>query len=107
VVFATKPQPARQMIDEALEADLPVWWVTADEVHGAAPIHAVLACRGVGYVLAVVRDWQVFTGIGRQRVDAIAAVLSVRSWRRPTATTTSLDRQHHHQAAPAVAAGPQ
>uniref|UniRef100_UPI00358DBC22 transposase n=1 Tax=Micromonospora purpureochromogenes TaxID=47872 RepID=UPI00358DBC22 len=37
VEFATKPALARQMIAAALDAGVPVGWVTGDEVYGASP----------------------------------------------------------------------
>jgi len=51
--FATKPQLALQMIEEALDAGLRVGFVTADEAYGLDPfLRSALQQRGVGYVLA-------------------------------------------------------
>ena len=60
--FATKPALARQMIADALDAGTPAAWVTADEVYGQDPaLRAELACRGLGYVLAVAKSHPVTT----------------------------------------------
>ena len=37
VGFRTKPQLARVVLERALDAGVPAWWVTADEVDGGDP----------------------------------------------------------------------
>jgi SRSO17 transposase len=52
--FATKPELARQMLQRALDAQVPAAWVTADEVYGGNPsLRGWLEARGLPYVLAV------------------------------------------------------
>jgi SRSO17 transposase len=52
--FATKPQLALRMIEEALDAGVQASFVTGDEVYGNDPLlRARLRERGIGYVLAV------------------------------------------------------
>jgi SRSO17 transposase len=52
--FATKPALATEMITRVLDAGTPAGWVTGDEVYGQDPkLRAELACRGLGYVLAI------------------------------------------------------
>jgi hypothetical protein len=54
VEFRTKPQLAQLMLERALDAGVPAWWVTADEVYGGSPtLRQWLEGRGVGHVLAV------------------------------------------------------
>jgi SRSO17 transposase len=54
VGFRTKPQLARVMLERALDAGVPAWWVTADEVYGGDPTLRVwLEDQGLSYVLAV------------------------------------------------------
>lgn len=54
VQFATKPQLAWQMIEDALDGGVDAAWVTGDEVYGNdAVLRARLRARGIGYVLAV------------------------------------------------------
>jgi len=54
IKFATKPQLALQMIEDALDAGVDAAWVTGDEVYGNdALLRAKLRARQIGYVLAV------------------------------------------------------
>src|SRR5215216_6149777 len=54
VEFRTKPQLARMLLERALDAEVPAWWMTADEVYGGDPaLRDWLEDRGVSYVLAV------------------------------------------------------
>jgi SRSO17 transposase len=84
--FATKPALARQMITRALEAGTPAAWVAADEVYGQDPaLRAELACRGLGYVLAVAKSHPVGTAIGPRPAIELARRLPVRAWQRLSA----------------------
>jgi SRSO17 transposase len=83
VEFATKPALARQMITAALDAGVPVGWVTGDEVYGADPgLRDDIEQRAIGYVLAVGCDRRVAVNDGRTlvRVDEIAARIPSREW---------------------------
>lgn len=54
VQFATKPQLALRMIEDALDAGVQAAFIAGDEVYGNDPVlRARLRTRGVGYVLAV------------------------------------------------------
>jgi SRSO17 transposase len=56
VVFRTKPQLARGMLERGLDAGVPASWVTADEAYGGDPaLRRWLEGCGVSYVLAVKR----------------------------------------------------
>jgi len=86
VVFATKPALARAMIARALDAGTPASWVAGDEVYGNDPqLRADLHERGIGYVLAVARDHQVRTGIGKRRAVDLAVRLPTGVWQRHSA----------------------
>ncbi|MGH3659664.1 MAG: IS701 family transposase, partial [Micromonosporaceae bacterium] len=86
VVFATKPELARQMIARALDAGVDAEWVAGDEVYGQSPdLRRELETRGVGYVLAVASSHRVTLGIGVRRVDQVAAALPKRAWQRASA----------------------
>ncbi|MEV0611666.1 IS701 family transposase [Polymorphospora rubra] len=83
VGFATKPALARQMIAAALDAGVPVGWVTADEVYGADPgLRTDLEEGGIGYVLAVGCDRRVAVNDGRTLVrgDTLAERIPTREW---------------------------
>ncbi|WP_323373674.1 IS701 family transposase [Plantactinospora alkalitolerans] len=85
VGFATKPALARQMIAAALDAGVPVGWVTGDEVYGADPgLRADLEHRGIGYVLAVGCDRRVHVNDGRTliRVDDLADRIPTAEWQQ-------------------------
>jgi len=57
VGFATKPQLAWKMIEQALDGGVIAGWVTGDEVYGNDTVlRARLRGRGAGYVLAVRSD---------------------------------------------------
>ncbi|SCG43637.1 SRSO17 transposase [Micromonospora inositola] len=84
--FATKPQLAARMIDEAVAAGLPCRWVAGDEAYGGDPrLAAALRGHRLGYVLAVACSHQVITGIGSRRVDHLAAGLTRTAWQRVSA----------------------
>jgi SRSO17 transposase len=52
--FATKPELARQMLQRAVQAGVPVTWVTGDSVYGGHwPLRHWLEAQPVAYVLAV------------------------------------------------------
>ena len=71
VGFATKPQPAGDMIGAALDGGITAGWVAADEVYGNDPaFRARLRSRGVGFVLAVSCDHRVPIDGGPVRVRA-------------------------------------
>ena len=54
VVFATKPQIARELLSAAFDADVPCAWVFADAVYGSdKSLRMMLERRGKHYVLAV------------------------------------------------------
>jgi SRSO17 transposase len=81
VGFATKPKLATTMLTRALDAGVPVAWVTGDEVYGADPtLRAELETRGIGYVLAVACDHRVVAGGDTDRVDALLRRVPARAW---------------------------
>jgi len=84
--FATKPQLARQMLQHAFDAQVPVTWVTGDSVYGDdRRLRVWLEGRAQAYVLAVSgkeyvwRDWQ------QHQVKTILAALPHDGWTRLSA----------------------
>ncbi len=74
------------MIIGALDAGIPVSWVTGDEVDGADPgLRAALEDRQVHYVLAVAKSHPVTTAAGAVRADLLARRLPPRAWQRLSA----------------------
>src|SRR5512135_415778 len=79
--FSTKPQLATQMLTDAVGAEVPFGWVTADEVYGVnAAFRADLRARGISYVLAVSCRTLVELPVGRRRVDRLVATLPTTAW---------------------------
>src|SRR5699024_4455071 len=86
VEFATKPQLAAQMITRAVQAEVPVRWVAADEVYGGnTTLRRQLETQQLGYVLAVSCDHRVRTSAGTTRADTVVASLPRRAWQRVSA----------------------
>jgi SRSO17 transposase len=83
VVFATKPQLAREMLSRALDAEVPAAWMTADEVYGSD--HAFRGfCeeRRLNYVVAISSATHLFLNGRRRAVGKHAAEVPADAWRR-------------------------
>lgn len=104
-VFQTKPEQARQMLEEAWSRGVPMRWVTGDEVYGNAPeLRNAIESAGKSYVLAVsssmrvrplVQNKQKLLGNGRKQratpadadVRTVAEVTrDLRTWERMCVT---------------------
>ncbi len=86
IAFATKPQLAERMLRRAWNAGVQAAWVTGDAVYGNdTHLRRTLEAQGQPYVLAVKCDLRVFDGPYRDRVDAIAAGLPAKAWRKISA----------------------
>src|SRR5215218_8184169 len=90
VDFQTKPQLAQAMLERALDAQVPVGWVTADEVYGGdARLRAFLEQRGLAYVLAVKATQPLWAhgeqGPAELPARELVAGLPARAWRRRSA----------------------
>ncbi len=85
-VFATKPEPARTVIERFMDAGHRVDWVTGDEVYGGNPkLRSALDERGMGYVLAVACSAEVTTRAGTIRADAPVRTVPRRAWQKLSA----------------------
>lgn len=87
VEFRTKPQLARAMLERALDAEIPVGWVTGDEVYGGdGRLRRWLEERGLPHVLAVKRSEALWSLRMRQeRAWQLAAQVPAGAWRRLSA----------------------
>src|SRR4051794_9205590 len=87
--FATKPQLGCQMIRRAIDAGVPLAWVSGDTVYGVGALEMDLRKAGKGYVLGVNSDHQFHSWIGKPRVsgtaEAIAQGLAPSAWQRLSA----------------------
>ena len=85
--FATKPELAIRMLTRALDAGVPVGWVTADEVYGQhTGLRQFLEERGTPYVLAIPTSHRLWAdtdhGPAQLRADRLAAALPAQAWKR-------------------------
>ena len=87
--FRTKPQLAREMLERAVEAGVPLRWVTGDEVYGS---HRRLWLEGEGipHVLAAIKRneklWAMTDKGPRQvRADRLASQFEESAWVRLSA----------------------
>src|ERR671917_1359742 len=87
VGFATKPELARRMLTRALDAGVPVGWLTADEIYGQDKrLRVWCEQHGLPYVLATRSNDTVATIDWRQRrVRALVAEVDESAWQRCSA----------------------
>jgi SRSO17 transposase len=87
VPFATKPELARRMLTRALDAGVPVGWLTADELYGQDKrLRVWCEQRGLPYVLATRSNDTVATVDWRQRrARALIAEVDESAWQRCSA----------------------
>jgi len=87
VGFHTKPQLARRMLAQALDAGVPTAWVTADAVYGGdGRLRRWLEERDVAHVLAVNRNQSLVSGLFCfERADQLAARIPAGAWRHLSA----------------------
>jgi SRSO17 transposase len=82
VGFATKPQLARQMLQRAFRARLPIKWITADCVYGSdRRLRMWLETERQAYVMAVSAQESVCIGWETYRVRELAASTPENSWK--------------------------
>ncbi len=84
VAFATKPELGRRLLTRALDAGVPVRWVTADEGYGDDHhLRMLLEARERRYVLAVSgKDHVTTEAWAPHRVSELIAALAEPAWRR-------------------------
>jgi SRSO17 transposase len=90
VEFRTKPELAQAMLERALEAGVPVGWVTGDEVYGGdRRLRVGLEARDVPHVLAVKRTEPLWAATARGPAQVAAAdlvaTLPTDAWQRLSA----------------------
>jgi len=87
VGFRTKPQLAQGMLERALDAEIPVAWVTGDEVYGGdGRLRRWLEERDLPHVLAVKRSEALWSmRLRQERAATLAGRLPARAWRQLSA----------------------
>lgn len=84
VEFKTKPQLAKAMLERAFEAEVPMSWVTADEVYSS--LRVWLEEREVSYVLAIKSNEMLWTeGFVQERASSLAEDVPSDQWSRISA----------------------
>jgi SRSO17 transposase len=85
VGFATKPRLAQAMLERALEAGIPVSWVTGDEVYSS--LRVWLESREVPHVLAIKSNESLWAdpGLVQVRAEVLAAEAPAEAWTRLSA----------------------
>uniref|UniRef100_UPI002F9162E0 IS701 family transposase n=1 Tax=Streptomyces sp. NBC_01562 TaxID=2975879 RepID=UPI002F9162E0 len=82
-VFATKPQLAGDMLEDAHASGVHTAWVAADEVYGGRELRARIRALGYGYAIAVPTSHRVTTpGAGKKKVTALLERVPKRAWMR-------------------------
>ncbi len=84
VRFATKPLLAREMVERAVEADVPFGWLTGDEAYGQdTKLRMWLEVNDIAHVLAVPCNTMVVSQrLLKERVDRLAAAVDATGWLR-------------------------
>jgi SRSO17 transposase len=83
VAFATKPHLARQLLRRACAAGITAKWVCADEVYGSdSQFRSCCEELGLGYVVAVKSDAQLFHNGQRGRISDHVVEFTKRQWQR-------------------------
>ncbi|MER7743312.1 IS701 family transposase [Streptomyces sp. NPDC096538] len=81
--FATKGEPARDIVRRCLAAGLPATWVTADEAYGQDwHFRRLLEQLDVGYVVTVPKSQQIKSLAGIWRIDQLIEDAPADAWQR-------------------------
>src|SRR5262249_36098820 len=85
-LFATKPELARRMLEQAFQAGVPAAWGTGDSVYGNdRRLRMWLEAQERAYVLAVSGQEYVWLGWQQRQVKTILAHLPTEGWQRHSA----------------------
>lgn len=86
VVFATKPELARRMLERLLDTGADIEWFTADEAYGDNPgLRDWCELAGLNYVMAISCDTRFDTPTGRLRADKLTRSTPRTGWQRLSA----------------------
>jgi SRSO17 transposase len=97
VLFATKPQLAGDLLQQAHERGIRAAFVAGDEVYGGLELRRSIRGRGTGYVLAVRSNYTVALPSGcRVTVKTAASLVKPGMWQRMrTGSATKGTRDYH------------
>ena len=81
VEFQTKPELARHLLERALDAGVPCWWVTGDSIYGGdRRLRLWLEARQQWFVLGIAKDEPLWSSFEQRRADERVAELSEEDW---------------------------
>jgi SRSO17 transposase len=81
IAFATKPQLAQRMLERAVQAGVPVAWVTGDELYGNdTDLRRWLEQAKQPYVMAVSSNHPLWHAGTQERADGLVASLPAACW---------------------------
>jgi SRSO17 transposase len=97
VLFATKPQLAGDLLQQAHDRGIRAAFVAGDEVYGGLDLRRGIRGRGTGYVLAVRSNYTVALPSGRHvTVKSAASLVKPGMWQRMrTGSATKGARDYH------------
>jgi SRSO17 transposase len=96
VRFATKPKLATALVLRALGGDLPVAWVTGDEVYGGDyHLRAALEAREQPYALTVSANHAVAVGWRQRQARTLVAAAPAGAWERHSCSDGSKGPQRY------------
>jgi SRSO17 transposase len=97
VLFATKPQLAGDLLQQAHDRGIRAAFVAGDEVYGGLDLRRGIRGRGTGYVLAVRSNYTVALPSGRRvTVKTAASLVKPGMWQRMrTGSATKGARDYH------------
>jgi SRSO17 transposase len=97
VLFATKPQLAGDLLQQAHDRGIRAAFVAGDEVYGGLDLRRSIRGRGTGYVLAVRSNYTVVLPSGRRvTVKTAASLVKPGMWQRMrTGSATKGARDYH------------
>jgi len=81
IPFATKPELARQLLEQAIRDQVPFKWVTGDSIYGGdRRLRLWLEDQAMPFVLAIAKDEALWSEFKQQRADQRLAAVSAEAW---------------------------
>jgi len=98
IMFATKPQLAGRLLQQAHERGIHAGFVAGDEVYGGLGLRRSIRERGTGYVLAVRSNYTVTLPSGRLAVKKAASLVKPVMWQRMRTGSATKGAKDYHWA---------
>ncbi len=95
VMFKTKPELARQMLERTFKNGFKAEWVLGDEVYGCYELRAWLEEEKQPYILAVASNYCVTKGFNQHRVKSLLEDIRNRMWKKLSAGKGSKGERYY------------